>query len=292
MRKTEGDDRPNQMKITARRFECRTIAAVVLTAAFGLSLPAFGGQALSGAMPVEQQNALVQKYCAVCHDDTHKNGGLSLQHFDASRVEPSLAAMMISKLKTGAIGAAGLPQPDKKTQDGLFNALQSKSAGASEWALHRTQDPSTQAPLVTASIVREVPSTEQLYRVKVTCRLDTREAEMQLTWSPMSAQGRRTMNVAVDGAAPITFNIEGHEKMGNGAKASDGTDSVSGSAAAVLYTTHPSFGAPNLATPLPSRSLTVSNLFPNETVLFSFDRLTPAMRQELSTCFTENRTNR
>jgi hypothetical protein len=39
---------------------------------------------LSDAMPVAQQNALVQKYCAVCHTDVHRNGGLSLQHFDAA----------------------------------------------------------------------------------------------------------------------------------------------------------------------------------------------------------------
>ena len=35
------------------------------------------------AMPVAQQNALVQKYCAVCHTDAAKDGALSLPHFDA-----------------------------------------------------------------------------------------------------------------------------------------------------------------------------------------------------------------
>ena len=35
-------------------------------------------------MPVEQQNALVQKHCAVCHNDRAKNGGLTLQHFSAA----------------------------------------------------------------------------------------------------------------------------------------------------------------------------------------------------------------
>ena len=53
------------------------------------------------AMPVAQQNALVQKHCAVCHTDAAKNGGLSLQHFDAANVAPSLAAMMISRLVSG-----------------------------------------------------------------------------------------------------------------------------------------------------------------------------------------------
>src|SRR6185369_16484028 len=131
-------------------------------------------------MPISQQNALVQKYCAVCHTDAHPNGGLSLQHFDAAHVEPSLAAMMVSKLKSGAMGAAGIQRPDQATQDGLFKALDEKSEGAREWTLTRTPD------VLTVSILGDAP-TEELYRLKLTCRPDTRQAEMQLTWSPKNA---------------------------------------------------------------------------------------------------------
>ena len=36
-------------------------------------------------MPTAEQNALVKQYCAVCHSDATKNGGLSLlQHYDAA----------------------------------------------------------------------------------------------------------------------------------------------------------------------------------------------------------------
>src|SRR4051794_10125534 len=92
----------------------------------------------SGVMPIAQQNALVHKYCAVCHTDAARSGGLTLEHFDAAQAAPSLAAMMVSKLtsgvplavvrtaasdpgaaaivahkmKTGAMGAAGIPRPD------------------------------------------------------------------------------------------------------------------------------------------------------------------------------------
>ena len=52
-------------------------------------------------IPVRQQNAIVQKHCAVCHNDGTLNGGLSLQDFDAASVAPSLAAMMLSKLTSG-----------------------------------------------------------------------------------------------------------------------------------------------------------------------------------------------
>src|SRR5215510_9580046 len=94
---------------------CLIISAVAFTLLLILTAGAYGAHQVAGSveMPVAQQNALVQKYCAVCHDDVHRNGGLSLQHFDASQLEPSLAAMMVSKLKSGAMGAAGLGVPDR-----------------------------------------------------------------------------------------------------------------------------------------------------------------------------------
>lgn len=57
-------------------------------------------------MPAAQQNALVQKYCAVCHNDSHQNGGLSLEHFDAAHPDPGVAAMLVSKM-TGALARPG-----------------------------------------------------------------------------------------------------------------------------------------------------------------------------------------
>ena len=46
------------------------------------------------AMPPAEQNALVKRYCAVCHTDAAMNGGLSLQHYDAANRDPTLAAMI------------------------------------------------------------------------------------------------------------------------------------------------------------------------------------------------------
>ena len=57
--------------------------------------------AAGDSMPAAQQNALVQKYCAVCHNDAHVNGGLSLEHFDAAQPDPGVAAMLVSKLTNG-----------------------------------------------------------------------------------------------------------------------------------------------------------------------------------------------
>jgi hypothetical protein len=235
---------------------------------------------------VAQQNALVQKYCAVCHSDAQKNGGLSLEHFDAAQVESSLAAMLVSKLKNGAIGAAGLSAPDDATQNGLMSALAAKSAGATEWHLTRTQDPKTQTTTLTASILREDAVHSELYRLKLTCRLDTREAEMQLSWAPNAGDSARTMTVAIDGNSTLTYKIEGRERMGNGSKTADGKEVTTGPAATVLYATRPTPGSTNLSMPLPAQTLTVSSLFPDQIVVFPFDRMTPAMRKDLSQCFS------
>jgi hypothetical protein len=47
-------------------------------------------------MPPQQQNALVRKYCATRHADAARNGGLSLEHYDAARVNQALAAMLLN----------------------------------------------------------------------------------------------------------------------------------------------------------------------------------------------------
>jgi len=258
----------------------KNMISIVLAAVMTLPAIAYGQGRAAEPMPLVQQNALVQKYCSVCHDDVHRNGGLSLQHFDASNVDPSLAAMMATKLKTGAIGAAGLSRPDQATQDAFFKALDAKSRGSNEWKLTRTVDPSTQASFLTASILRAAPSTPanplgELYRLKLTCRTETGEGEMQLTWAPKNAgESPRAISVAADADDPFRYIVEGHETMGNGAKNADGTENTTGPAATVLK-----------GMQLPARTLTISSVFPDETVVFSFDGLAEAARHELSACF-------
>src|SRR5208283_2467547 len=95
------------------------------------------------AMPAHQQNALVQTYCAVCHTDASRNGGLSLEHFDAAHPDPVVAAMVLGKLKTGAIGAAGVKPPDEATVQAWITATSAASAGANRWNVNRTEDPAT-----------------------------------------------------------------------------------------------------------------------------------------------------
>jgi hypothetical protein len=223
-------------------------------------------------MPAAEQNALVKKYCAVCHTDAAKNGGLSLQHYDAAKRDPGLAAMVLSKLKNGAMGAAGNGVPDKAAQQAWFESTREQATGAKEWFVSR------EGSVVSASIIREVPprnpgSTDfPIYRVRIACNATTGAGEMQMTWSPQPQSGR-TMAASVDGNAPVEYRIEGKESMGNGGTAQAGHASV------VLSTGK----AGKL--PLANQSLTVRELFPAETVTFPFADLDQKVRSELRKCF-------
>ena len=224
------------------------------------------------AMPAAEQNALVTKYCAVCHTDAAMNGGLSLQRYDAAKRDPALAAMILSKLNNGAMGAAGNGVPDKAAQQAWLDSTREQAIGAGEWFVSRADG------VVSASIVREVPprkpgSTDSpVYRLNMVCSPSTGAGEIELTWSPQPQTGR-TMTASVDGNAPVEYKIEGKESMGNGGTVETGHASVllsSGKSAKLA---------------LPSRSLTVRELFPGETVEFPFSEIDQKTHAELRKCF-------
>ena len=228
------------------------------------------------AMPVPQQNALVQQYCAVCHTDAQRNGGLSLQHFDAAHPDAAVAAMVLGKLKTGAIGAAGVKPPDDAITQAWISATSTQAAGANRWTVNRTDE------ILTASIVRELPSAQNpdvpdSYRLTVTCRPGTREARIELAWSPGTPKTGQIFSALVDGEALATYKVEGIETMGNGTGGSSGPGSI------LLYPA-PKNSAATVA--LPAQTLTIRDAFPNETVVFPFSELSPKERQALATCFT------
>ena len=129
--------------------------------------------------------------------------------------------MMLGKLKTGAIGAAGVKLPDDATVTASISATAAESAGADRWSVSRTKDASTSASILSASIVEEVPSAVSAdvpdsYRLTVTCRGDTHQAEMQIAWSPaVPKQGQGPVSRG-GRKGVVNLKVEGTEKMGNG----------------------------------------------------------------------------
>jgi hypothetical protein len=244
-------------------------------------------------MPVAQQNALIGKYCAVCHTDAAKNGGLSLEHFDAAQAPPSLTAMLLSKLtggvllktagdassdagaaalvdqgmKSGAMGAAGIPIPDNATIGALIHAMAVESAGAMDWSVRGSKDTG-----LTASVLREMPSAKlaghaEVYRLIASCNPATQQGELQVAWSPAPTSG--SLAASVDGGAAVQYRVEGAENMGNGSKL------VLHSRAALVLS----------VLPFPAESLTIRDLFPDQTVTFSFTSLPETARRVFNACF-------
>ncbi|MEQ1898596.1 MAG: hypothetical protein ABL971_14550 [Vicinamibacterales bacterium] len=245
-------------------------------------------------LSVAQQNAVVQKHCAVCHTDRTLNGGLSLQGFDAATVTPSLAAMMLSKLTSGlplasvakaasdeaartqltkrvyggAIMAAGLAPPELGVTLGLAAALAERAAPSGSWHLSYSAGTAAKARQATVSIVREVPRQADVvesYRLLLSCDEASRRGQLQVAWSPVAMTG--SLVTVVDGSVHGRHAVEGQEAMGNGSGVGKGLASWS---------------LPSLV--LPSQSLVVRDLFPGEQADFSFADLPVTARAALSPC--------
>jgi hypothetical protein len=260
--------RPNPETLVRAQQVLRAAPAVrwssLIAAIVGMNPPA------NALMPAAEQTALAKEYCAVCRNDAARNGGLSLEHYDAAKRDPTLAAMLLSKLNNGAMGAAGRGVPEAAVQQAWIQTTRVQAAGADAWFVSRD------AGVLSASIVRDVPPrmpglTERpVYRLRMTCDPATAQGDLQLTWSPQPQSGR--MAVSADGNAPIELRVEGKESMGNGS-------GESGHASAAL-----SAGKGGKLT-VPSRSLVVRELFPGEAVEFPFADLDRKIRAELSRCF-------
>src|SRR5215813_13391148 len=77
-------------------------------------------------MPVDAQNALVAQYCATCHNDKTRSGGMTLTSLNLARPDhnPDLAEKVIRKLRAGMMPPPGAKRPDIETSRSFATALE------------------------------------------------------------------------------------------------------------------------------------------------------------------------
>jgi hypothetical protein len=84
--------------------------------------------AAAAAMTPAAQSELVATYCATCHSERAKAGGLSLAGFNAMRAHeaPDMAEKIVRKLRAGMMPPAGAKRPPEAALDGLLHALEAR----------------------------------------------------------------------------------------------------------------------------------------------------------------------
>ncbi|MFN8059689.1 MAG: DUF1592 domain-containing protein [Vicinamibacterales bacterium] len=85
-------------------------------------------RATVGTATAANDAALVGQYCATCHSERAKAGGLSLQAFDPARAaeHPDVTEKMIRKLRAGMMPPAGAKRPDGDALASLVTSLEAR----------------------------------------------------------------------------------------------------------------------------------------------------------------------
>ncbi len=81
-----------------------------------------------GAAPAQDHNAVVKQYCAGCHNERSKAGGLVLNGFDIGKVTEhgAVAEKMIVKLQAGMMPPPGSRRPEEVVLTRLVNTLETR----------------------------------------------------------------------------------------------------------------------------------------------------------------------
>jgi len=74
----------------------------------------------------QQASAVINKYCAACHNDKLRTGGLSLQNLDPGQAPAQAETWekVIRKVRAGAMPPQGMARPDAATMEGFVSYLE------------------------------------------------------------------------------------------------------------------------------------------------------------------------
>jgi len=84
--------------------------------------------ATPAGLAVDAQNQLVKQYCAGCHSERGKAGGLTLAAFDAAKIDEhgDVAEKMIRKLRTGMMPPPNARRPEPEVIKAFIDTLEAK----------------------------------------------------------------------------------------------------------------------------------------------------------------------
>jgi len=76
--------------------------------------------------PVADRQAVLTKYCFMCHNEKMKSGGLALSTLDLTNLgkNPEKWEKVVRKLRTGAMPPGKMPRPDKATTETIVSAIE------------------------------------------------------------------------------------------------------------------------------------------------------------------------
>ena len=93
--------------------------------------------------PADAQTALIKQYCATCHSDRGKAGGLTLQAFDVGHAEDAaeVSEKIIKKLRLNMMPPPGAKRPERPSLVQLADALEAKIDASADRSANRGYRP-------------------------------------------------------------------------------------------------------------------------------------------------------
>src|SRR5262245_22371386 len=107
----------------------------VMTATLLMSAQVKTSAQQSAAVSVRpsKERQFLERYCATCHNDQAKSGGLSLVQVDLSKpgAQAQLWEKVVRKLRTGVMPPPNAPQPSGSERLGILKSLETSLDAAS-----------------------------------------------------------------------------------------------------------------------------------------------------------------
>ena len=103
-----------------------SVATFLLAGGFLLTLEAQQPPASAPPTPAASHQTFVTRYCASCHNDRLKRGGLTLDGAAANEVDqnPDVWEKVVRKVRARQMPPVGLPRPDEATYNAEVAALE------------------------------------------------------------------------------------------------------------------------------------------------------------------------